>query len=131
MSFAISLRVFLSVGMLGGHTNSEDEKYIIRTIRKPKNAMENKAIMSNNKYDITDNYRKGFCMQCNVGERDAIIRITVGSVIVMLAITFHSWLAALVGIALLYNGFTRKCYLFKYLKVNSLKGRIEDNDKKI
>lgn len=47
-------------------------------------------------------------MKCNVGKTDRVIRLTIGSTILVLGIAMHSWLA-LIGLIPLATGIVRWC----------------------
>jgi len=67
-------------------------------------------------------------MQCNIGEKDKKLRFWLAIAILLSAPLLHSWIPLVIGLALLYNSLTRKCYAFKILGINSLKDRVQKDN---
>lgn len=63
-------------------------------------------------------------MQCNVGKTDRVLRITVGSALVVLGIASQQWWM-LIGIVPLATGVLRWCPAYVPLGINTGKN---DND---
>lgn len=60
-------------------------------------------------------------MQCNVGNTDRILRITVGSLLIILAISGVIGPWGWIGIAPLITGFFRFCPAYPLLGMNTAK----------
>ncbi|MFD0698172.1 DUF2892 domain-containing protein [Paenibacillus sp. GCM10027628] len=57
-------------------------------------------------------------MKCNVGKTEQVIRITMGSAIILAGLYYKKWWG-LIGIAPIITGTTRYCPLNEVLKISN------------
>lgn len=58
-------------------------------------------------------------MACNVGKTDRMIRIAIGVILLLLAITQGSLLLGVISLIPLATGIFKMCPLYKVLKINT------------
>ncbi|TVQ55223.1 MAG: DUF2892 domain-containing protein [Rhodobacteraceae bacterium] len=59
-------------------------------------------------------------LEVNVGEKDRMIRLGAGALLIVIALLGYGVLFAILGLALLATGYTRKCPGYQVLGKNTL-----------